>query len=93
MRLLLAGILLSGCCVDCAGGDLHGSRSMTADGGTLLIAGPFDWKCAAKIDGAAVTQGVPMVVKPGKHVVACDHESIEVHVAAGTTVKVDYFGP
>lgn len=93
MRAWLVAFALSGCCVDCAGDDVHGRRVKSPDGGTQLIAGPFDWKCAAKIDGAPVTQGAPVAVKPGLHRVECDTEALGVHVPAGMTVTVDYFGP
>ncbi len=63
------------------------------DGGSELVAGPFDWKCAAKIDGKSVPQGARVAVKPGKHIVECDEESIEVDVPIGMSVTVDYFGP
>ena len=93
MRALLAALVLSGCSADCSGGDVHSEKKKTPDGGTTLTAGPFDWKCSAKIDGAAVAQGIAMPVKPGRHVVSCDAERLEVVVRAGEAVTVDYFGP
>lgn len=93
MRFLLAAFVLSGCCVDCSDGDVHSNREKSRDGGTELIAGPFSWKCAAKVDGKPVTQGAPVAVKPGVHRVECDADLIEVDVRPGTTVTVDYFGP
>lgn len=93
MRGVMLSLVLSGCCVDCSGGDVHSNREKSVDGGTELIAGPFSWKCTAKIDGKPVTQGVPVAVKPGVHRVECDTDSIEVDVTRGTSVTVDYFGP
>lgn len=93
MKCFVFALMLSGCCVSCEDGDVHSSRTQTRDGGSELIAGPFDWKCAAKIDGVPVKQGVAMSVKPGVHRVACDDEQIDVDVPAGESVTVDYFGP
>jgi hypothetical protein len=87
VRALFAALVLSGCSVDCSGG------KTSAAGSTTLTAGPFSWKCAAKLDGVAVAQGVPMTVKPGKHLVSCDAESLEVTVTRGESITVDYFGP
>lgn len=93
MRWLVVVLALSGCCVKCGDGDVHGDRARTADGGSELTAGPFDWKCAARIDGVARPQGVPVPVTPGLHTVECDAESMTVDVPPGRSVTVDYFGP
>lgn len=89
MKILFAALMFS----VCSSGGVHSKREKTADGGTTLTAGPFDWTCAARLDGARVAQGVAMPVKPGTHVVSCDAESLEVTVARGDAVTVEYFGP
>lgn len=93
LQAAVLSVTLAGCRVDCAGNDVHGQRGKALDGGAAIVAGPFDWACAAKVDGAPVAQGVPVAVKPGRHRVSCDAELLEVSVRAGEVVTIDYFGP
>ena len=82
--------------VSCAGHDLRGRSTPSADGQTyLVITDDNGGKCGPmRVDGAVWPHaiGTAGLIAPGTHVIACGGD-VSIRVDSGQTFRFDYWGP